>query len=132
MAKVMIIDDDIDLLETLKDALSTTETSVVALDTTDGAVAAALEERPDLFVLDAMFPENPAAGFDLAREIRATKELREVPIILLTAINREFPGDLSAEDMGDEWFPVQELLEKPVDLDVLRAKVAALLPGGKK
>lgn len=127
MTKIMIIDDDVDLLETLKEALAGAEVTVLTRDTTIGAVASALEERPDLFILDVMFPENPAAGFDLAREIRAERQLREIPIILLTAINQEFPGDLAREDLGDDWFPVQELIEKPVDLVELRERVQRLL-----
>lgn len=127
MAKILIVDDDIDLLETLKDALSGPNVAVVVSDNTEGAVGVALAERPDLVILDVMFAENPSAGFDLARAMRHSHELERVPIIFLTAINREFPGNLTSEDMGDDWFPAQELIEKPVDLDVLRARVAALL-----
>ncbi len=129
MPKIMIVDDDTELLETLEDALSEPNLTVVTRDTTEGTVREALVERPDLFIVDVMFPENPAAGFDLAREIRATSELRGIPIILLTAINQEFPGDLSPDDMGNDWFPVQELIEKPVDLDILRRRVQSLVSG---
>lgn len=128
MAKILIVDDDIDLLETLEDALSGPTVTVVKHDTAEGVLDLALAERPDLVILDVMFPENPAAGFDLARAMRSRAELEGVPVILLTAINREFPGNLTAEDLGNDWFPVEELIEKPVDLDVLRARVAALLP----
>jgi len=129
MAKIMIIDDDVDLLETLQEALSGPETTIVTRDTTDGAIEAMLEQRPELLILDVMFPENPAEGFDLAREVRTKEELRSLPIILLTGINQEVPGGLSREDLGDEWFPVQDLLEKPVELSVLRARVKELLAG---
>lgn len=129
MAKILVIDDDVDLLETLEDALSGPDVTVVTRDNAQGAVGAAMSERPDLIILDVMFPEDPAAGFDLARAMRGTPELERVPIILLTAINREFPGDLSSDDMGGDWFPVQALIEKPVDLDILRSRVAELLAG---
>lgn len=124
---IMIIDDDPTLLDTLEDALTNAGTTIFKHDSTTGAVSAMLEHRPDLLVLDVMFPENPAGGFDLAREIRKTPELADLPIILLTGINQELPGDLSREDIGDDWFPVQELLEKPVDLNLLRSRVTALL-----
>ncbi len=129
---VMIIDDDPTLLDTLEDALTSSGLRIFKHDSTTGAVAAMLEHRPALLILDVMFPEDPAGGFDLAREIRKNPELAELPIILLTGINQELPGDLSREDMGDDWFPVQELLEKPVDLDLLRSRVNDLLKAGGK
>jgi DNA-binding response OmpR family regulator len=132
MAKIMIIDDDRVLLETLEDALSDPGGVVVTMDRTEGAVSAMLANRPDLLILDVMFPENPAGGFELAREIRMREELRRTPIILLTGINQELPGDLSRKDIGDDWFPVQDFLEKPVDLAVLRKRVAELLTEGMK
>lgn len=127
MPKIMIVDDDSVLLETMEDALSAPETQVLTRDRVDGTISAMLEHRPDLMILDVMFPENPAGGFELAREIRTKAELRRIPIILLTGINQELPGDLSREDIGDDWFPVQDFLEKPVDLNILRKRVRELL-----
>jgi DNA-binding response OmpR family regulator len=127
MPKIMIVDDDSVLLETMEDALSAPETQVLTRDRVDGTISAMLEHRPDLMILDVMFPENPAGGFELAREIRTKAELRRIPIILLTGINQELPGDLSREDIGDDWFPVQDFLEKPVDLNILRKRVKELL-----
>lgn len=132
MTTIMIIDDDIDLLETLEEALSGADTKVVTRDTTEGALDSMLQERPDLLILDVMFPGDPAAGFDLARKIKAHQELSLVPIILLTGINRELPGNLSREDIGDDWFPVQDLIEKPVDLTRLRSRVKELLEAPRK
>lgn len=126
----MILDDDPILLETLKDALADRGSIILTRDTTDGAVEAILADRPDLLILDVMFPENPAAGFELAREIRTKSPLRRLPIIFLTGINQELPGDISRKDIDGDWFPVQDLLEKPVDLGLLRTRVRELLPDG--
>ncbi len=127
MAKIMVIDDDLDLAEDLSLILKSAGHQTSTRDDTEGAVAILMEQKPDLLILDVMFPENPAGGFDLAREIRSTPELRDLPVILLTAINQEFPMDFSSNDIDPEWMPVQDFLEKPVAPDVLLQKVDELL-----
>ncbi len=131
MARIAIIDDDVELAESLAALLRTEEGLTVTIrDQTEGAVEELVRDTPDLLILDVMFPESPSAGFDLAREIRRTPRIRGLPIILLTALNQEFPMDFSAKDIDEEWMPVQDFLEKPVDLKVLREKVRKLVASG--
>jgi DNA-binding response OmpR family regulator len=92
-------------------------------DTTEGAVEELVRDKPDLLILDIMFPGSPGAGFDLAREIRHTPEVENLPIILLTGLNQEFPMDFSPEDIDDEWMPVQDFVEKPVKIGDLVRKI---------
>jgi CheY-like chemotaxis protein len=78
--------------------------------------------------LDVMFPEDASAGFALARTMRHEKEkLKNIPILMLTAINTKFPLGFGPKDIDDSWMPVTDFLEKPVDFDVLKDKVAKLL-----
>ena len=87
--------------------------------------------RPDLVILDVMFPEDPSAGFELARSIQHDDEnLKGIPILMLTAINVRFPLGFGSRDIDEEWLPVSDFLEKPIDLNVLRKKVADLLRMG--
>jgi DNA-binding response OmpR family regulator len=75
-----------------------------------------------------MFPEDSTAGFELARAMRKKYEgLQQVPILMLTAVNTKFPLGFSARDIDEDWLPVSDFLEKPVDLDVLEQRVAAIL-----
>jgi len=127
MARVAIIDDDVELSENIASLLQTEGFTVSVRDSTEGAVEELVRDKPDLLILDVMFPENPSAGFDLARRIRQTPEIRDLPIILLTAINQEFPMGFSASDIDPEWMPVQDFLEKPVDPKLLHEKVGKLL-----
>ena len=127
MAKIKIIDDDLDLAEDLSLLLKNAGHETSTRDDTEGAVAVLIEEKPDLLILDVMFPENPAGGFDLAREIRNTPGLEDLPVILLTAINQEFPMDFSSGDIDPEWMPVQDFLEKPPQITELIAKIRSLL-----
>jgi two-component system alkaline phosphatase synthesis response regulator PhoP len=127
MRTIMIIDDDVELVENVITVLDDPDTTMVAMDTTEGAIQKLQEVQPDVLILDVMFPENPAGGFDLAREIRKTEEIKSLPIILLTGINQELPMDFSADDIDDDWMPVQEMLEKPFRITELETSVAKLI-----
>lgn len=65
-------------------------------------------------------------GFDVARKIRENLRLRELPILLLTAVHteKEVPYRFGPHE---EWLPVDYFMDKPVDPDVLVAKVKELL-----
>lgn len=128
MAYVLIIEDDKDYAEAVSMALQNGghETSV-ELDTQSG-VKSMEKKRPDLVVLDVMFPEDSSAGFNLARTMRHYNEkLKDIPILMLTAVNTKFPLGFSDRDIDDHWLPVSDFVEKPVDFDILQAKVTQLL-----
>lgn len=128
MAKIRIIDDDLEVSETVATILRKAGHEVSLLNSTDNAVSVLIEDKPDLVILDIMFPDNPAAGFDLAREVRQHGEIEDLPIILLTGMNQEFPMDFSARDIDPEWMPVQDFVEKPVNAELLLAAVQKMLP----
>ncbi len=132
MADIVIIDDDMEFAENTATILKKEGHAVRVFDTTEGMVVELVKIRPSLLILDVMFPENPAAGFDLARDIRKTVEIKNLPVILLTAINQEFPMDFSKSDIDPDWMPVQEFIEKPFDVKELIEKIKSLLSGKKK
>jgi hypothetical protein len=61
----------------------------------------------------------------MAREVR--REIPDMRILMLTAVNTKFPLGFGPKDIDDEWLPVTDFVEKPVDLDVLCTRVAELL-----
>lgn len=127
MANIKIIDDDIEIAENVASLLQAEGHTASTRDDTAGAVADLEADTPDVLVLDVMFPDNPAAGFDLAREIRDSDRLRNLPIIMLTGVNQEYPMDFSGEDIDPDWMPVQDFLEKPLDIKSLIEKINKLL-----
>lgn len=128
MAYVMVVDDDADFANVVAAVLRKDGHEVAIRLDTKSALADMEKRRPDAIVLDVMFPEDESAGFVLARGLRSRKDaLKDVPILILTAINAKFPLGFSAQDIDDQWLPVSDFLEKPVDFDVLREKVAKLL-----
>ncbi|MHC4509635.1 MAG: response regulator transcription factor [Planctomycetota bacterium] len=128
MAYVLIVDDDEDFAHTAAVVLRQEGHDVqIELDTGD-ASQSMQSKCPDLVVLDVMFPEDASAGFELARSMRHKSEnLKGVPILMLTAINTKFPLGFGAKDIDNDWLPVTDFLEKPVDFDLLRQKVGELL-----
>ena len=128
MAYILIVDDDEDFAQTTATVLRKEGHEVqIELDTDDG-MQSMQKKTPDLAVLDVMFPENISAGFELARFMRHESEhLKMIPILMLTAINTKFPLGFGPKDIDDDWLPVTEFLEKPVDFDVLVNKVSKLL-----
>ena len=128
MAYVMIVDDDQDFAETIALVIRNEGHEVQNKYDTESAFESMQNRIPDLVLLDVMFPEDSSAGFELARTMRHENEkLKNVPILMLTAINAKFPLGFGPNDIDSEWMPVTDFLEKPVDFDVLRDKVAKLL-----
>ncbi|MEI6150067.1 MAG: response regulator [bacterium] len=127
MARITLIDDDVELADNTAALIRQEGYQVTVLNTTENAVRKLIEDMPDFVILDVMFPDNPVAGFDLARQIRRTKATRELPIILLTGLNQQFPMDFSAKDIDPDWMPVQDFVEKPVKIPVLMEKMNRLL-----
>jgi two-component system, OmpR family, response regulator QseB len=128
MAYLLIVDDDEDFAAAAAKALATDGHEVrVALEI-DSAKLSLKERKPDLVILDVMFPEDESAGFDLARWItQGSAKLGRVPILMLTAVNMKYPLGFGSSDCDEYWLPVHDFVDKPVDLNILRGRVSALL-----
>lgn len=125
MAYLLIVDDD----EDFADAVATVcraEGHDVEIVRDAAEVENQLAQRlPEAVILDVMFPENPSGGFELARLIR--KRWGEIPVLMLTAVNQQFPLGFSGKGIDPRWLPIHDFVEKPVDFEILKAKVHDLL-----
>lgn len=128
MSYILIIDDDEDFSVAVATTLRNDGYEVqVELDI-QSAEKSMKNRRPDLVILDVMFPEDSSAGFSFARKMRHYDEkLKDIPILMLTAVNSRFPLGFSSSDIDETWLPVEDFLEKPVDLDMLSNKVSEML-----
>jgi len=131
MAYIMIVDDDDDLAKAFAKVLTDAHHEVEIEAETSRVLERINRRPPDLVILDVMFPGNSSAGFELARDMRHDhRQLGEIPILMLTAVNSKFPTGFSERDIDADWLPVTDFVEKPVDLGVLMSKVSALLQRG--
>lgn len=123
--KVLVIDDDMDFIEANKAVLEEGGYQVAyALNGQDG-LAKAFSDRPHLIVLDVMM-NTVDEGFDVARQLRKNPDTRNIPLIMLTAINQKsgFPWKY---DKDETWLPVDIFLEKPLKPNELLENVQRLL-----
>jgi DNA-binding response OmpR family regulator len=115
-ARILVVDDEPTLRETLGYFLRREGFEVMAVDDGAAAVAAARTEQPDLIVLDIMLPSMD--GYQVCRTLRAEST---VPILLLSARGEEFDRVLGLELGADDY------LAKPFALRELVARIRAML-----
>ena len=128
MPYLLIVDDDPDFASSVATVCEALGHEVATVHTTSEALERVAQRRPDGLLLDVMFPEDSTAGFELAREIR--RRHGNLPILMLTAVNQQFPLGFSNKDIDPRWLPVTDFVEKPVDFAVLREKITRLLARG--
>ncbi len=128
MSYVLMIDDDEDFATSTARVLASVGHEVKIKLDLQGTIACMRERRPDLVILDVMFPENAIGGIKLAHAINNHGgDLRLVPILMLTADNSSFSPGFEADGIDRESLPVAAFIEKPVDFDVLVNMVSNLL-----
>ena len=126
--KIYIIDDDIDIVNSLTAYLEAAGYEVGSQYEEEGLVENLEGFDPDLIILDVMFPGDPGAGFRMARTIRHQDRFSKIPVIMLSAVNKEgeFLSKFSSRDIDEVYLPVTEFVEKPVDPSVLIEKIKQL------
>ncbi|MCB9206212.1 MAG: response regulator transcription factor [Ignavibacteriales bacterium] len=114
MAKILLVDDEKDIVEFLQYNLETEGFDVISAF--DGEMALEkVKEKPDLIVLDVMMPIMN--GYDVCKNIRLNEEYDEIPIIFLTAKTSEF-DELKGFDLGGD-----DYIKKPISPKMLVARV---------
>lgn len=118
--RVLIVDDDPNLSRLAGMILENTgQFEVMIINQATRAVAAALQFRPAIMLLDVDMPEK--SGGDIAREASADARLKDIPIVFLTGlVSREEAGTKQLESGG------MKFLAKPVEPALLLACVAGL------
>jgi two-component system OmpR family response regulator len=111
LSKILVVDDDKNLLEVIKYNLANDGYAVVLAETGTQAIEMARREKPDLIILDVMLPGID--GFEVCRILR--KEM-SVPILILSAktdeIDKVVGLELGADDYISKPFSVRELMAR--------------------
>jgi DNA-binding response OmpR family regulator len=125
--RVLIVDDEPDIVETLDFALRRRGFEVRAAYDGPQGLAAAMEDPPDLLLLDVMLPG--CNGYEVSRQLKdwmeSSPSARRFPILLVTArkVNTQ-----EREDFVAMWSRADGVIYKPFDLGDLVAKIQELLP----
>ncbi|MBI2069883.1 MAG: response regulator [Elusimicrobia bacterium] len=118
MAKILVIDDEPEMLDLIRIILEGAGHRVATCDTGRRAWEAIVETRPDLLVLDVMLPG--VDGYSLQTKMAQEKATQNIPILILTALE---PAKTLFEKAGN----VAGFLAKPFRSEDLLSKVKATL-----
>ena len=124
--KIMIIDDDIDLVEAMRITLESDGYDVIDAQEGQKGLEILKKEKPDLLILDVMMGTLDE-GFHVAYQIRNDEEIKEIPILMITAVGAQtgFEFDMQRDE---DFLPINEFIEKPVNPQVLLDTVKRNLP----
>jgi CheY-like chemotaxis protein len=124
---IMIIDDDVQLVDTVKTLLESVGYEISFAYQAEKGMEQARENKPDLILLDVMFAGPPGPdGFEISRRLKQDAVLKDVPVIILSGVKRVL--DVPVKVAPDEtWMPVQAFLEKPVKPETLLAEIEKVL-----
>lgn len=117
--KVLIVDDEPDILEFLKYNLHKENFQVITAGNGREGIEKAVVERPDLIVLDIMMPEMD--GIEVCRLLREKPEFKNTLITFLTARSEEYTQIAALDYGGDDY------IAKPIKPGVLISRIKALL-----
>jgi two-component system alkaline phosphatase synthesis response regulator PhoP len=124
--KILIIDDDPDYVEGIRSILEGADYEVDAVYNPKDGFETLKSQKYDLLLLDIMMGRG-AEGVMVARKIGNDPELREIPTLIITGIREQIAYLFPGQPMHPRFLPVDELLEKPVEPDLLLEKVSMLL-----
>ncbi len=122
--KILIVDDDPDLVEAVTMILESKHYKVAAAYGGIEGLQKAKTENPDLIVLDVMMPDKD--GYAVCKELKANPTLNRIPILLLTAVVSKIPTTRYTQQMGMET-EADDYIDKPVEPEVLVKRIEALL-----
>ncbi len=119
MAKILIIEDETTLAETLAENLTDEGYEVLTAADGESGLALVRAEHPDLIVLDIMLPVLD--GLSVCRMIRKDPSIAHIPIIMLTARGTEVDKIVGLESGADDY------IVKPFGLGELLARIRAVM-----
>ncbi|MCP4895654.1 MAG: response regulator transcription factor [bacterium] len=116
MSGLLVVDDDLELCDLVRDYLTGEGFEVSCAHDGSTGLKLALEDSPDLVILDVMLPKQ--SGFEVLRQLRQNSS---VPVIMLTARGEDIDRIVGLELGADDYLP------KPFNPRELSARIRAIL-----
>ena len=117
--KILLIDDDLDFLNTTETVLkSNSNYEVITATNGNIGLQMAKDEKPDLILLDIIMPVED--GFTAAKKLKSDRQLQDIPVVLLTSFSQRVGETNLAVRQGMD-LEAEDYIEKPVSpLELLR------------
>lgn len=93
MAKILIVDDNRELIQLVKHRLQSNQYDVIDAYDGEEGIQCALEHKPDLIIMDVQMPKMP--GIEAVRQLQMDERTKHIPIIFLT-------GLMSGSEVGEQ------------------------------
>ncbi|MBM4043492.1 MAG: response regulator [Planctomycetes bacterium] len=124
--RVLVIDDDPDVVEPIRLALEAAQYAVASAGDTKEGLEKIRQFQPHLIILDIMM-EGKAAGIIFSRQLRQSPETAQIPVLMLTGMTQQTGFSFPGATKDARFLPVDEYVEKPIDPRALVEKVKRLL-----
>lgn len=125
---ILIADDDPDIVEALKVVLEASDFSVESAPNGQECLRKLRKRKPDLLILDVMMTSE-TEGFHVAYEIRNDPVLKDLPVLMLTAIEQK-TGLRFSPEKDEDFLPVEAFVTKPIEPSDLVERVNSMLAKG--
>ena len=109
MKKILIVDDEQDIVESLKFVLETSDYTCYCAYNGEDGLRLAKELVPDLIILDVMMPK--INGYKISRLLKFDKKYKDIPILMVTARTQEEDKLIGEETGADEY------ITKPFEME---------------
>lgn len=132
--KILVIDDDPDLVESIRITLEANNYEVHSAQNGTEGLQLVKEIHPDLIILDVMM-DTITEGFQVTYQLRSRdpkseyRDCADIPILMLTGISEKTHMKFSPKD-DEDYLPVDEFVEKPIRFEALLEKVKNLTQKG--
>ncbi|MFO8053324.1 MAG: response regulator [Candidatus Omnitrophota bacterium] len=117
--KILIADDEPDFVELVSMRLEVNGYDVISAKDGQEAIDKTKSDKPDLLILDLMMPN--VDGFEVCRMLKFDDDFKDLPVIVLSALDQQQDREKAVEAGADEYFI------KPFDLSLLLTKIKSLV-----
>ena len=124
MKKILIVDDDVDIIDLVENRLKNNNYEVIFANDGDNGVKKALQQKPDLIIMDVMMPQMH--GGEAVKLLRSYEDTKDIPILFFTAMNSYLPKstELDQINVDGQLYPA---ITKPFEPTRLLSAIKSLL-----
>ena len=124
MKKILIVDDDVDIVDLVENRLKRNNYEVIYSNDGDNGFKKAVQEKPDLIIMDIMMPHMP--GGEAVKLLKSNDVTKNIPILFFTAMNTYLPkgAQLDKINVDGNLYPA---ITKPFEPNKLLSTVKLLV-----